>query len=84
MGKFNSFEEIISWQKAREFNKRIYLATESNILKKTLILSDRLGEHHYRYHLILRRDLKEIQIKSLFTFYTLLKHQQEKFVPNFI
>jgi len=34
MGKFNSFEEIISWQKAREFNKRIYLATESNIFKK--------------------------------------------------
>ena len=34
MGKFNSFEEIIFWQKAREFNKRIYLATESNIFKK--------------------------------------------------
>lgn len=34
MGKFNSFEEIISWQKAREFNKRIYLITESNTFKK--------------------------------------------------
>lgn len=34
MGKFNSFEEIISWQKAREFNKKIYLVRESNSFKK--------------------------------------------------
>jgi four helix bundle protein len=34
MGKFNSFEEIISWQKAREFNKRIYSATQSDTFKK--------------------------------------------------
>ena len=25
MGKFNSFEEINSWQKSRIFNKKIYL-----------------------------------------------------------
>ena len=29
MGKFNSFEEINSWQKARIFNKKIYEITES-------------------------------------------------------
>ncbi|WP_445453450.1 four helix bundle protein [Flavobacterium sp. 25HG05S-40] len=34
MSKFNSFEEIISWQKAREFNQRIYKVTESNTFKK--------------------------------------------------
>ena len=34
MGKFNSFEEINSWQKSREFNKKIYLVTESNTFKK--------------------------------------------------
>jgi four helix bundle protein len=34
MGKFNSFEEINSWQKARIFNKRIYLITESSTFKK--------------------------------------------------
>ncbi|MBP4137390.1 four helix bundle protein [Flavobacterium geliluteum] len=34
MGKFNSFEEINSWQKSRVFNKRIYLATESPSFKK--------------------------------------------------
>ncbi|HEX9980449.1 MAG TPA: four helix bundle protein [Flavobacterium sp.] len=28
MGRFNSFEEITSWQKAREFNKRLYLLTQ--------------------------------------------------------
>ena len=34
MGKFNSFEEINSWQKARIFNKRIYLITENTGFKK--------------------------------------------------
>lgn len=29
MGKFNSFEEITSWQKSRLFNKRIYEITEN-------------------------------------------------------
>lgn len=34
MGKFNSFEEINSWQKSRIFNKKIYLATENSNFKK--------------------------------------------------
>ena len=34
MGKFNSFEEINSWQKARIFNKRIYQITENLNFKK--------------------------------------------------
>ncbi|KFF07271.1 four helix bundle protein [Flavobacterium reichenbachii] len=34
MGKFNSFEEINSWQKSRIFNKRIYLVTENSNFKK--------------------------------------------------
>ena len=32
MAKFNSFEEIISWQKARELNVEIYNITNSNDL----------------------------------------------------
>ncbi len=32
MAKFNSFEEIISWQKARELNVIIYRVTNSNDL----------------------------------------------------
>ncbi|MND82087.1 hypothetical protein D3C80_739040 [compost metagenome] len=34
MGKFNSFEEINSWQKSRLFNKRIYEITENSAFKK--------------------------------------------------
>ena len=34
MGKFNSFEEINSWQKARIFNKRVYEITEAQNFKK--------------------------------------------------
>jgi four helix bundle protein len=30
MAKINSFEEIISWQKARELNEAFYLITNSN------------------------------------------------------
>ncbi|WP_246067786.1 four helix bundle protein [Changchengzhania lutea] len=30
MAKFNSFEEIISWQKSRELNKAIYHITNNN------------------------------------------------------
>jgi four helix bundle protein len=33
MEQFDSFEKILSWQKAREFNKRIYLTTENNKFK---------------------------------------------------
>ena len=29
MGEFNSFEEINSWQKARQFNKRVYEITDN-------------------------------------------------------
>lgn len=34
MSNFDSFEEINSWKKAREFNKRIYLITENPNFKK--------------------------------------------------
>ena len=34
MGKFNSFEEINSWQKSRLFNKRIYEITDNCSFKK--------------------------------------------------
>jgi four helix bundle protein len=34
MGKFKSFEEINSWQKARQFNKRIYEITDTQNFKR--------------------------------------------------
>ena len=39
MGKFNSFEEINSWQKSRIFNKRIYIITENTNFKKDFDLT---------------------------------------------
>lgn len=34
MGNFDSFEKITSWQKAREFNRKIYLATGESRFKQ--------------------------------------------------
>lgn len=39
MGKFSSFEEINSWQRARFLNKRIYLITETDNFKKDFDLA---------------------------------------------
>ena len=39
MGKFNSFEEINSWQKARLLNKRIYTITDSDLFRRDFDLS---------------------------------------------
>lgn len=39
MGKFNSFEEINSWQRARVLNKRIYLITDSEAFRKDFDLA---------------------------------------------
>lgn len=39
MGKFGSFEEINSWQKARVLNKRIYLITESESFRRDFDLA---------------------------------------------
>ena len=43
MAKFNSFEEIIAWQKARELNKEIYFLTNtSNSFSKDFGLRDQI------------------------------------------
>ena len=43
MGKFSSFEEIISWQKARELNSEIYKITnKSNSFSKDFGLRDQI------------------------------------------
>lgn len=39
MGKFESFEEINSWQKARSLNKKIYLITYNESFKKDFDLA---------------------------------------------
>jgi len=43
MAKFNSFEEIIAWQKARELNKTIYYLTNlNNAFSKDFGLKDQI------------------------------------------
>ncbi|OYQ34410.1 four helix bundle protein [Flavobacterium cyanobacteriorum] len=42
MGKFSSFEDINSWQKARALNKRIYLITEETAFKRDFDLARQL------------------------------------------
>lgn len=42
MAKFNSFEEIISWQKARELNIEIYKTTNNNLISKDYELRNQI------------------------------------------
>ncbi len=42
MAKFNSFEEIIAWQKARELNVKIYRITNQNEFAKDYGLRDQI------------------------------------------
>jgi len=42
MAKFNSFEEIIAWQKARELNIEIYKATNGDEFSKDYGLRDQI------------------------------------------
>jgi four helix bundle protein len=42
MQKLNSFEEIISWKKARLFNQKIYLVTDHQTFKRDFDLARQL------------------------------------------
>ncbi len=42
MAKFNSFEEIIAWQKARELNSELYLITSQGDFSKDYGLRDQI------------------------------------------
>ena len=42
MSQINTFEEIIAWQKARTFNKRIYEITSNEFFKKDFDLARQL------------------------------------------
>jgi four helix bundle protein len=84
MGKFNSFEEINSWQKARQFNKRIYLVTENTNFKKDFDFIRQIRRASISITSNIAEGFERIQTKSLFTFYTLQKLQQVKFDLNCI
>jgi four helix bundle protein len=42
MSQINTFEEIIAWQKARTFNKRVYEITSNDFFKKDFDLARQL------------------------------------------
>ena len=42
MAKFNSFEEILSWQKARELNLKIYKLTNTNSFYHDNVLKNQI------------------------------------------
>jgi four helix bundle protein len=84
MGKFNSFEEINSWQKSRVFNKRIYLITENTNFKKDFDFIRQIRRASISISSNIAEGFKRISDKSLFTFYMLQKLPLEKFVLNYI
>ena len=84
MGKFNSFEEINSWQKARVFNTRIYQITENTNFKKDFDFIRQIRRASISISSNIAEGFERNTTKSLFTFYTLQKLPLEKFVLNYI
>ena len=85
MGKFNSFEEIVSWQKARELNLEFYLISNSNVsFSKDFGLRDQMRRRAYQFRQILQKVLNAKQQKNLLDFYTLQKPLLVNFVHNYI
>ncbi|MGB8704850.1 MAG: four helix bundle protein [Gillisia sp.] len=42
MARFNSFEEIVAWQKARDLNKQLYTLTGNHLFSKDYGLRDQI------------------------------------------
>ncbi|WP_262896311.1 four helix bundle protein [Hyunsoonleella ulvae] len=72
MAKFNSFEEIISWQKARELNKVIYdLTNGNNSFSKDFGLRDQIRRSSVSISSNIAEGFeRERQLKNLSVFYT--------------
>lgn len=70
MGKFNSFEEIGSWQKARALNKKIYLITESESFKRDFDLARQIRRCSVSISSNIAEGYERILIKNLAIFYT--------------
>ncbi len=69
MAKFNSFEEIIAWQKARELNSELYLITGQGKFSIDFGLRDQIRRASISITSILLKGLNGKQQKSLFPFY---------------
>jgi len=84
MGKFNSFEEINSWQKSRLFNKRIYEITENTIFKKDFDLVRQIRRASISISSNIAEGFERNTDKEFVYFYMFQKHQQPKFDHNYI
>ncbi|AXP80330.1 hypothetical protein CJ739_1239 [Mariniflexile rhizosphaerae] len=85
MAKFNSFEEIISWQKARELNKDIYnLIIENKYFNNDFGLRDQIRRSSISISSNIAEGFEGRPLKSSFAFYILLKLPQESFARNYI
>ena len=85
MAKFSSFEEIISWQKARELNVEIYKIPNSNdLFNKDFGLRDQIRRASISISSNIAEGFERQTKKNLFDFYTLQKHLQARFVLNCI
>jgi four helix bundle protein len=79
MGKFNSFEEINSWQKARLFNKRIYEVTDGVIFKKDYDLVRQIRRASISISSNIAEGYERNSDKEfVYFFYMLRKHRLEK------
>ena len=76
MGKFNSFEEINSWQKARIFNKRIYEITENQNFKKDFDLVRQIRRASISISSNIAEDFERNTDKEFVYFLYMQKHRQ--------
>ena len=84
MQKLQTFEEIISWKKARLFNHRIYLTTEKEKFKKDFDLARQIRRASVSISSNIAEGFERHTIRSLHTFFMSQKHQLAKSAHNYI
>lgn len=84
MGTVNRFEDLEIWKLSRELCKDIYEIIESTNLKNNFKLCNQIDSSSGRLWIILQKDLKEMEIKNLFSFCLSPKRLVEKQDHNYI
>ena len=85
MAKFNSFEEIKSWQKARELNKDIYSLTKENkYFNNDFGLRDQIRRSSISISSNIAEGFERETTKEFIRFLYIAKHPQESFARNYI
>ena len=85
MAKFNSFEEIISWQKARELNKEIYyLTNNNNSFSKDFGLRDQIRKSSISISSNIAEGFERETTKEFIRFLYIAKASAGVFLLNYI